>query len=84
MNKSCAFFEISSVMNYYLFSGVRGGGEEVVDGRHDLRRASAKELAEAVLAVLLSFLFVFQHRCRPMGFVDSANSSPNMELKFNI
>jgi len=32
--------------------------EEVVDGRHDLRRARSKELAEATLSVLLSLLLL--------------------------
>lgn len=47
-------------------------GEEVVDGRHDFRRPWAEELAEAMLRVFLSFLFVFQNRRGPVGFVDSA------------
>ena len=46
--------------------------EEVVDGRHDLRRASPKELAEPMLSVLLSLLFVVKHSHAPTRFIHSA------------
>lgn len=53
-------------------------GEELVDGRHDFRRPCAEELAEAMLWVFLSFLFVFKDGRGPVGFIDSANGQrPN-------
>lgn len=49
-------------------------GEESVDGWHDLRRTSAEEPAQAVLAVPLSFICVLEDGSGAMRFVDSAES----------
>jgi hypothetical protein len=61
-------------MNIYICSFVFR--EEVVDGRHDLRRARSQELAEAMLSVLLSLFFVVKHSHATTRLVNSANSTP--------
>lgn len=47
-----------------------GLGEEAVDGGEDLRAVRADEAAEGVLAVLLPFLGVLQHRALPVALAD--------------
>lgn len=46
--------------------------EEAVECRHDLRTALAEELAEAVLAVLLTLFCIVENSSGAVGFVDSA------------
>lgn len=58
-------------------------GEETVDGRHNLRPASPKELPETMLSIFLSFLFIIQHSCKTVRFVDPVNKFQPKQLLAN-
>ena len=55
--------------------------EEVVDGWHDFWGTSSKELAETMLCIFLSLLFVVKHSHAPMSFVHSEKFHPKKKKK---